>query len=71
MNPREIFAAMQRVALIDRPGTSDRALLSLRELVVGFLDATAATTTDGTLSMRAMSLDQIRFLNQLHVAVGL
>jgi len=71
MNPREIFAAMQRVALVDRPDTSERALLSLRELVVGFLDATAATTTDGTLSMRAMSLDQIRFLSQLHVAVGL
>jgi hypothetical protein len=70
MTPREIFAAMQQAALRDPPSASDRALLTLRDLLVGFLDA-----TDGPSgypdSMKVMSMDQIRFLNQLHLAVGL
>lgn len=71
MNPREIWAALQRAALIDRPNETESALLGLRALVADFLKATGDTTASGEQSMRHMSLDQIRSLNQLHVAVGL
>lgn len=70
MTLREIWDAIQQVALRDSPSTSDRALIALRDLLLRFLDA-----TDGPSgypdSMKSMSLDQIRFLNQLHIAVGL
>jgi hypothetical protein len=68
MTPREIWAAMQQATLHDRPSTSDRALLAMRALLVSFLDA---TDKDYPESMKAMSIDQIRLLNQLHLAVGL
>lgn len=70
MTPREIWTAMQQAALRDRPSASDRALLALRDLLVRFIDA-----TDGPsgcpASIKAMSIDQLRFFNQLHLAVGL
>ena len=47
---------------------SDRALLAMHDLVVHFLDA---TDKGHPQSMKAMSSDQIRLLNQLHLAVGL
>jgi len=68
MTAREIWAAMQQAALRDQPSTSDRALLALRDLLVGFLDATDKGYPD---SMKEMSIDQVRLLNQLHLAVGL
>ena len=66
--PREIFAAAEEAACRDRPSTSDRALLALRDLLIQFLDATDKGCPE---SMKAMSIDQVRLLNQLHLAVGL
>jgi hypothetical protein len=40
----------------------------MRALLVGFLDATDKGCPE---SMKAMSIDQICLLNQLHLAVGL
>ena len=65
MTPNEIWNEMQRTALCNRPGEAGVALLALRDLLVQFLEA-----TDGP-SMQAMSSNQLRFLNQLHVAVDL
>jgi hypothetical protein len=66
VTPREIHAATREAAQRDQPSASDRALLALRTLLVSFLDA-----TDKGESMKAMSIDEIRLLNQLHLAVGL
>jgi hypothetical protein len=68
MTPREIFAAAQGAALKDAPSASDRALLAMHDLLVHFLDATDKGCPE---SMKSMSIDQIRLLNQLHLAVGL
>jgi hypothetical protein len=68
VTPREIHAATREAAQHDPPSASDRALIELRALLVGFLDATDTGYPD---SMKAMSIDQIRLLNQLHLAVGL
>ena len=68
MSPREIWKALQEAARRDQPNGSDRELLALRDLLVSFLDA---TNTGCPESMKAMSIDQIRLLNQLHLAVGL
>ena len=68
MTPREIFNAMQKAALRDQPTASDRALLALRALLVSFINA---TNSPGSISMRSMSVDQIRLLNQIDLAVGL
>ena len=61
---------MQQAALRDQPSGSDRALLALRDLLIGFVDATNGPPGYPE-SMKSMSIDQIRLLNQLHVAVGL
>jgi hypothetical protein len=64
---REIAQAMKGAALHDVPTASDRALLALRDLVDRFL----AETDEGCPeSMKAMSIGQVRLLNQLHLAVG-
>lgn len=69
MSPREIWTAMQKASLRDPPSESDRALLAVLDLLVGFLDAT--TGPDGyPAAMKAMTMDQVRYLNQFHVAVG-
>ena len=47
---------------------SDRALLAIHDLLVRFLDATDKGCPE---SMKAMSIDQARLLNQLHLAAGL
>ena len=67
MTSREIYAAIHVAALCVEPNTSDRALIAMRDLIVEFIDATAKGPPD---SMRAMTIDQIRLLNQLHLAVG-
>lgn len=59
---------MQKAALHDQPSAEDRALLTLRDLLLGFIDATDKDYPD---SMKAMSMKQIHFLNKLHLAVGL
>jgi hypothetical protein len=68
MTPRQIFAAMQDATRQDQPSAEGRALIALRDLLVSFLDATDKGYPD---SMKAMSIDQVRLLNQLHLAVGL
>lgn len=68
MTTREIFSTTQGAALRSDPSESDRALLAMRDLVVLFLDATDKGCPE---SMKAMSIDQARLLNQLHLAVGL
>ena len=68
MSPREIVAITQEAARRAQPSESDRALIALRALLVSFLDA---TNTGCPESMKAMSIDQARLLNQLHLAVGL
>ena len=68
LTPRDIFAATQGAARQDAPEASARALLALRDLLASFLDA---TNTGCPESMKAMSIDQTRLLNQLHLAVGL
>ena len=71
MTPREILSATQgamlRVEHAER-SESDRALLAMHDLLVRFLDATDKGCPE---SMKAMSIDQARLLNQLHLAVGL
>jgi len=70
MTPRAIFAAIQKAESPHPQSAEAQALLALRDLLVGFIDA-----TDGPNgypdSMASMSMDQIRFLNLLHLAVGL
>lgn len=73
MSPREIWGALQKAEAAlhrEKPSEEGRALLALRDLLFSFLEA-----TDGPSgypdSMKAMSIDQIRILNQLHLAVGL
>lgn len=68
MTTREILSATQGAMLHSDPSESDRALLAMRDLVVSFLDATDKGCPE---SMKAMSIDQARLLNQLHLAVGL
>ena len=75
MTPREILMATE-IAIqeasrrsTDRPLVdSARALIALRDLLVSFIDATDKGCPE---SMKAMSIDQARLLNQLHLAVGL
>ncbi len=69
MTPRQIHAATQAIATADPPSPEGAALIELRALVVGFIDATEHP--DAADSMKAMSIDQVRLLNQLHLAVGL
>ena len=68
MTPREILAATQGAMLRAERSESDRALLAMHDLLVRFLDATDKGCPE---SMKAMSIDQARLLNQLHLAVGL
>jgi len=68
MTLREILAATQGAMIHAERSESERALLALRDLVVDFLDATDKGCPD---SMKAMSIDQARLINQLHLAVGL
>lgn len=68
MSPQEIWNAVQLATHRNQPSTEDRALLALRRLLVCFLDA---TDKDCPESMKTMSVDQIRLLNQLHLSVGL
>ena len=68
MTTREILSATQGAMLRTDRTESDRALLAMHALVVQFLDATNAGYP---ASMKAMSIDQVRLLNQLHLAVGL
>ena len=56
---------------VDRPHEGvgyEHELLALRDLLVSFLEA---TDKDCPESMKAMSIEQVRLLNQLHLAVGL
>lgn len=68
MTPREILRTTQGVMLHTERSESDKALLAMHNLLVSFLDATDKDYPD---SMKAMSSDQIRLLNHLHLAVGL
>ena len=68
LTPRDILAATQGVMIRGARSDSDRALLALHDLLVHFLDATDKGCPE---SMKAMSIDQVRLLNQLHLAVGL
>lgn len=68
MTPREILHATQEVMLRAERDEADRALLAMHNLLISFLDA---TDKDCPESMKAMSIDQVRLLNQLHLAVGL
>lgn len=68
MTPREIFAATQEAARQSPPSAEGHALMAMRDLLASFLDA---TNTGCPESMKAMSIDQTRLLNQLHLAVGL
>jgi hypothetical protein len=68
MAPREILRATQGVMLRPERGESDLALIALHNLLVNFLDATDQGCPE---SMKAMSIDQARLLNHLHLAVGL
>ena len=68
MTPREIFAATQEAAQQSTPNAEGSALIAMHALLVSFLDA---TNTGCPESMKAMSIDQARLLNQLHLAVGL
>jgi len=67
VTPGEIRAEIAQSARVP-DGPADRALLALRELLVQFIDATDNGCPE---SMRVMSIDQARLLNQLHLAVGL
>ena len=73
MKSREIYASI--IQIQERRKTTpavrvgyEAELLALRDLVVGFLDATDKGCPE---SMKTMSIDQTRLLNQLHLAVGL
>ena len=73
MTAREICAAIAAIEdrRRDRPHEGvgyEQELLALRDLVVSFLDATDKECPE---SMKAMSITQVRLLNQLHLAVGL
>lgn len=68
MTTREILSATQGVMLRAERSEADRALLAMHDLVVRFLDATNKGCPE---SMKAMSIEQARILNQLHLAVGL
>lgn len=69
MKPGEIAAVLRNTEQQTTPITQDqRALLALRDLLVSFLEATDKGCPD---SMKAMSIEQVRLLNQLHLAVGL
>lgn len=71
MTGREIAAAAREAAQrAERRecAASDQALIALRDLLASFLDATDRGYPD---SLKAMSIDQVRLLNQLHLAVGL
>ena len=68
MTPREIHAATRTVTIHTEPSPEGRALLAMHDLLVRFLDA---TNTGCPESLKAMSIDQVRLLNQLHLAVGL
>ena len=67
MTAREIAAAVHEAAQRAEPATSDHALVALRDLLASFIDATDKGYPD---SMKAMSIDQVRILNQMHLAVG-
>ena len=68
MNAREIHTTAQEAASCTVPSPEGKALVALRDLLVHFLDA---TDTGCPESMKAMSIDQVRLLNQMHLAVGL
>lgn len=68
MTPREILAATQGVMLRAERSDSERALLAMHNLLVSFLDATDKGCPE---SMKSMSIEQARLLNQMHLAVGL
>ena len=68
MTTREIQTAVHESTLHEQRSTTDQALLALHALVVDFLNETDKGCPD---SMKAMSIDQIRLINQLHLAVGL
>jgi hypothetical protein len=72
MTAREIHAAITKIEQ-RRESSPERVgyeheLIALRDLLVAFLDATGKGCPE---SMKAMSIDQARLLNQLHLAVGL
>ena len=68
MTPQEILSATQGAMIRGERSESDRALLAIHDLLVRFLDATDKGCPE---SMKAMSIDQARLLNQLHLAAGL
>ena len=71
MSPKEIRQAMQAATSAAEPSTSDRALVALRGLLTGFVEATEQADRDGHGSTKAMSIEQTRVLNQLYIAAGL
>jgi len=73
VKPREIAVTIAKIRerRDERPNERvgyEHELLALRDLVVGFLDATDKGCPE---SMKSMSIEQARLLNQLHLAVGL
>jgi hypothetical protein len=67
---REIFAAAREAEQRAARGecvASDQALIALRDLLASFLEATDKGYPD---SLKEMSIDQVRILNQMHLAVG-
>ena len=71
MSPKEIRQALQAAAEAPVPSNSDRALVALRGLLTSFVAATEQADRDGHGSMKAMSIEQVRVLNQLYIAAGL
>ena len=57
MTPRDILTATQGAMIRSERSESDRALLAMHDLFVGFLDATDKGCPD---SMKTMLIDQIR-----------
>ncbi len=70
MTAQEIFAAVREAterAERRESGASDQALIAMRDLIASFIEATDKGYPD---SLKEMSIDQVRILNQLHLAVG-
>ena len=68
MTPREISTAAHDAARQEAPSTEARALVAMRDLLRSFIEATDKGCPE---SMKAMSIDQVRILNQLYLAAGL
>jgi hypothetical protein len=68
--PREIRQMLQAATNASTPSDSDLALVALCNLMKSFIEATEQADREGTGSTKAMSIDQIRVLNHLYIAVG-